>query len=178
MRIKRYLLVLLFLALHSVIAAREAISLGMTEVELRRLHSHRIAKVDPLGGLTLNLPFFEHEATVYVGFSHGRVHMITASFETFSENTDPLVVIRDIRKRLESLSGEAYYFVRINGVDVLGESGGKTSDGGKGGVIVYGTTRDKILYQLKVSASEIVDFSHPREIVLTVVAEEATRPPD
>jgi hypothetical protein len=152
--------------------------IGMEKTEVLRRFSEHVFSESPTGGVTLRISFYGHQADVYVGFDkEGRVFMVDASFSADHNQRDLLNLFRDVRRQLERLSGREYSYARIDGIDVLGESGGWITDKNKTNAFIFGTMRDGLVYQVEIFAEKIGDMAKAGEVRLTIDKEGSVKPP-
>jgi hypothetical protein len=131
--------------------------------------------------MTLQTPFYGHDAEVYLGFVRGdKVGFIEVSFTSSKQSItgkDRLKLFQDLRKRLEQLSGKQYSYARIDGIDVLGESGGWVPDRRKNSAFVFGVTTDGIGYQLEIFGESVGALLSTGDVRLTIDSAESVEPP-
>lgn len=152
-------------------------SIGTEKVEVLRLFGQRIQEETASGDLFLQMPFYGHPANVFVGFKDGKAFTISVSFRESPDRIGQLMLFRDVRKQLEALSGNQYSYARIEGVDVLGESGGWIPDKRKNNAFVFGTTRNGLVYQVEIVSESIGYLAKTGEVRLTIDKEESLQSP-
>lgn len=150
---------------------------GMAKDDVVRRFASEVTSQGP-NGLTLRTQFLGHDAEVYLGFVRDeKVGFIEVSFSS-PKDKNRLALFREIRTRLEGLSGRQYSFARIEGIDVLGESGGWIPDKLKSNAIVFGTASKGLIYQVEIFGRTIGDLTQEGDIKLTIDKEESVQVPN
>lgn len=150
---------------------------GMTKDDVARRFASEVTSQGP-NGLTLRTQFYGRDAEVYLGFVRdGKVGFIEVSFSS-SKDKNRLTLFREIRTHLEGLSGRQYSYARIEGVDVLGESGGWVPDPQKSNALVFGTTIKGLVYQVEIFGRTVGDLTRAGDIKLTIDKEESIQAPN
>lgn len=168
-----YLVCFVFFTTGGLLFAQTEGLWGMTREEVNRRFVGEVKYQSP-DGIMLKTQFYGHDAQVYLGFFRdGKVGFIDVNFYTSKENRFRL--FREIRRRLESHSGDKFYYTRIDGVDVLGESGGVVHKGKNSNAIVFGTKINGLVYQMDIAGETIDDLLGGRSINLTIDREESVR---
>lgn len=153
---------------------------GMTRTEIDQRFAPQITSRGA-NGLTLQTRFYGREAEVYVGFVQGNsVDFIEVSFATATQSipqSDRLKLFEHVRRQLETLAGKQYYYVRVDGIDVFGESGGWIPDKSKNSAFVFGTTIEGVVHQLEICGANMNDLLKAGDIKLTIDRVDSVQPP-